>query len=104
VKVTIDSDESLAHALRVLGAMYDVTLVVSEKGTSASTPPAASSPATGPEKVRVRKGRKKHADVPVANTSVVDMRSWALRNGMAVSKRGRLPRRVVAAYREAHQP
>lgn len=103
MKVTIESNESLSDALRVLGAMYDVTLVVSEEGTAAVAPATASSPTSAAEKVRVRKGRKKQAAVPAANVSNVEMRSWALKNGMTVSNRGRLPARVVAAYRDAHQ-
>jgi hypothetical protein len=103
VKLTIDSSESLADALRVLGAVYDVTLTVSEKGAVASTRSAAGSGASAPAKVRLGKGRKNHAASSATSASNVEIRSWALQNGMTVSNRGRLPGRVVSAYRDAHQ-
>jgi hypothetical protein len=102
VQVTIDSSESLSDVLRVLGAVYDVTLTVSEEGTVGSTPPAESSPTPVPEKVRTRRARKKPAAEPAARAGNEQIRSWALENGLTVSNRGRLPGRVVAAYRDAH--
>jgi hypothetical protein len=105
VKVTIDSSESLSDVLRVLGAVYDVTLTVSEKepATATVTPPAESSPAPAPEKVRARRARKKLAAAPAASASNEEIRAWALENGVTVSNRGRLPGRVVAAYQDAHR-
>ena len=103
VKVTIDSNEPLTGALRVLGAVYDVTVVVAEDGMSARKPPVKGSATPSSPKASVRRARKKLAAQPAASVSNVDVRSWAQENGMTVSNRGRLPARVVAAYREAHR-
>jgi Lsr2 len=103
VTITIDSNESLADALRVLGAMYDVTVIVAENGTSTPTSTAASGPPSGSRQARVRKSSKKLAAGPQVGANNVDVRTWALENGMTVSNRGRLPARIVAAYRDAHQ-
>ena len=104
VKVTIDSNEPLSDALRVLGAMYDVTVVVAEHGKSSPTSPArGGGPSAASPKVRVRRARKKLAAQPATSVDNVEVRSWALENGITVSNRGRLPARVVAAYRDAHQ-
>jgi len=103
VKVTIDSNEPLSDALRVLGAMYDVTVVVAEHGKSSPTSPARSGPSAASPKVGVRRARKKLAAQPATSVDNVEVRSWALENGITVSNRGRLPARVVAAYRDAHQ-
>ena len=103
MQVTIDSSEPLPAALRVLGAMYDVTVVVAEDQVSAPTPAAKGGPTLASPKVGVRRARKKLAAPPVTALKNVEVRSWALENGMTVSNRGRLPARVVAAYRDAHQ-
>ena len=103
MKVTIDSNEPLSDALRVLGAMYDVTVVVAEDAMSEPTSPARGGPTPASPKVGVRRARKKLAAQPATSVDNVEVRSWALENGMSVSNRGRLPARVVAAYRDAHQ-
>jgi len=104
VKVTIDSNELLSDALRVLGAMYDVTVVVAEQGKSSPTSPAKGGSTTpASPKVGVRRARKKLAAQPATSVDNVEVRSWALENGITVNNRGRLPARVVAAYRDAHQ-
>ena len=95
MKVTIDSSDSLLDAVRVLGALYDVTLTASE-------PTNGTSPASALVKVRSRKPRSRHGVGPAVGASDVEVGSWALENGMTVSDRGRLPGRVVAAYRDAH--
>lgn len=103
MKVTIDSNEPLSAALRVLGAMFDVTVVAAEDAMSAPTPPAKGGPALASQSVRVRRARKRVAAQPATSVSNVEVRSWALENGMTVSNRGRLPTRVVAAYWDAHR-
>jgi hypothetical protein len=103
VKVTIESNEPLSDALRVLGAMYDVTVVVAEDGMMARTPPVKGGPTLSSPKANVRRARKKLAAQPATSVSNVEVRSWAQENGMTVSNRGRLPARVVAAYRDAHR-
>jgi hypothetical protein len=100
VKVTIDSSESLSDALRVVGAMYDVTLSVTDKAVSAPATATRRSPARAARKTRTSTTKKSTTAAPAAGN--VQIRSWAVANGMTVSDRGRLPGRVVAAYREAH--
>jgi len=103
MKVTIDSNEPLSKALRVMGAMYNVTVVVAEDGMSARTPPVKGGPTPASPRANVRRARKKLAAQPANSVNNVEVRSWALENGMTVSNRGRLPEQVVAAYRDAHQ-
>ncbi len=104
LRVTIDSSESLSDTLRVLGALYDVKIVVAdEDATAVSTQPAGSGSASPSHEVRVRRAKEKLAAEPEATLNNGVIRSWALENGWVVSNRGRLPARVVAAYRDAHQ-
>jgi hypothetical protein len=123
VKITLDSTEPLEDALRVLGAMYDVNLVVSReqdatkpvenvatkastthgrtrKRLSGSTKPrsAAVNPAAGSGRSKSRSasgggGRPSNAEV----------RAWARENGLAVSDHGRLAGSVLAAYRSENR-
>ena len=103
VQITIDSNEPLEDALRVLGAMYAVTVTIAENNTAAATQPPRNASAPSSQRVRVRKPSKKLATKRAAKLDNVEIRSWALENGVTVSNRGRLPARVVAAYRDAHQ-
>lgn len=102
MKVTIDSGEPLDDALRVVGALYDVQLVVAE--TSAEKPrrsrkaPRAS--ASAPRGGAGKRGAAARSSAPV---STLELRSWARQNGFTVSERGRVATQVIAAYRAAHQ-
>lgn len=42
--------------------------------------------------------------LPPREPTAAEVRAWALEQGLAVSAAGRVPARVVAAYREAHEP
>jgi len=116
--------------MRVLGALYGVTLVVAPDGQdatssarkSASTPgrKSANKPA-GSKKTVTRAptvAKKARPTVPSTKTAATrpeqktarrstgassnaEVRSWARRNGLTVSDRGRLPASVVTAYRNA---
>ncbi len=111
MKVTIDSTEPLADALRVVGALYNVNLA--EAPAADDTPPAepvqgkparattANPPRPSPAKTSKvsTEGRSRR----VAAATSRDMRAWALANGHAVSDRGTLPAAVKAAYTEAHK-
>ena len=115
MKVTVDSGEPLEDAIRVVGALYGVTLVVSDGSWEASKPtqqrrtePKKRSVSTKrPTKARVadvssaksRTGAVGSADAP----SIAEVRSWARHTGLAVSDRGRVPASVMTAYRDAHQ-
>ncbi len=113
MKVTIDSSEPLDDALRVLGALYDVTLIVSpslgeDQGDIPATPLRArarpsSRPAASERALRTPKGRGGRARQNVAPVGTAELRTWARDNGYAVSDRGRVAASVVQAYDAAHQ-
>jgi hypothetical protein len=113
LKVTIDSTEPLTDTLRVVGALYNVTLevagdagsVTSSSDTAGrSSTAAATRSRTGraraPRKQttgkRTRSGARRAGE---ASTSAV--RAWARENGYAIADRGRVPADVVAAYRKS---
>jgi hypothetical protein len=115
VKVTIDSSEPLADALRVIGALYNVSLVqVDERpsvGRSGTAKASQRPKATGngsrrttdrksPKPTTAGRGARATREARAASTS--DIRRWALANGQSVSSRGTLPAAVKAAYAAAH--
>jgi hypothetical protein len=113
MKVTVDSSEPLTDALRVIGALYHVTLVVSEDevgqgepmpGTAAksSSSTRKTTRATGAGKARTAKPKAKAGVKSPAPPSSTEVRSWARGNGFTVRDRGRVAAAVVAAYREEH--
>lgn len=105
MRISIDSSESLEDVIRVVGALYGVTL-------SAATPEAAghithdtsgsrsrarrasgtTTPKKAPPKRRAGNSRQR-----VSNAAV---RSWARQNGYTISDRGRIPATVVEAYHQ----
>jgi hypothetical protein len=118
LKVTIDSTEPFADALRVIGALYNVTLA------QVDDTPALGTPSAGPRRTRRpgattngssrRAGTSKttqRAPAPkptwsspqAAAASTSEIRRWAVANGHTVSSRGTLPGAVRAAYAEAHK-
>lgn len=123
VKITLDSNESLDDALRVVGAMYNVELAVlldqrgpRETVTKTSIGKAATKSASvrkepsGPKKARSsatgaakRPKDTKRKPVVRGNGSPgnAEVRLWAKQNGMTVKDRGRLPASILAAYRGA---
>jgi hypothetical protein len=130
LKLTLDSSEPLADAMRVLGALYGVTLVVSPDEQDATKPgrktastpsrKSASKPAgskrtarrapsaarKAPPVVRsteaaAARSEQKTARRSAGSLSNAEVRSWARQNGLTVSNRGRLPASVMTAYRNA---
>ena len=114
MKVTIDSTEPLADALRVIGALYTVNLaqVPATDGTTtagaaqdqpldaATAKPSRRTPAKAAKApTSSRTGRRRRTTA----ASSSDVRAWALANGHAVSNRGTLPAAIKAAYAQAHQ-
>ncbi len=93
--MTIDSSEPLEDALRVLSAVYQVTLTV---GSSAEPRRGA----TVARKPRGNARRRKRGRTQVEPVSNAELRSWAREQGYTVADRGRLPREVVQAYQGAH--
>ena len=114
--------------MRVLGALYGVTLVVAPdehdattSATKTSTKPGRKSankpagtkktvnrapaaakkarPLVPPTKTTAERPTQKTARRSVDPPSNAEVRSWARQNGFTVSDRGRLPASVVTAYR-----
>jgi hypothetical protein len=121
LKLTLDSSEPLEDAVRVLGALYGVTLVVSSHQHDPSEPDTngARKPSNGPKAARRKPAAARKAR-PAASTNArsasskrgssprsagspsnAEVRSWARQHGFTVSDRGRLPASVLAAYRNA---
>ena len=115
MKITIDSSEPLESAIRVLGAMYDVTLTVATDASS-PVPKPRSTGKSASSRTRRRGGVAKAAAAAVSSrrpprastatanaVSASELRSWARANGYDVSSHGRVPAAVATAYRDAHQ-
>lgn len=119
MKVTIDSTEPLADTLRVIGALYNVTLAQvgeatgdsSSRNNGATPRPPATPKREASRRAAAGTPRRRPAaaaakptpptpSTPAASTS--DIRAWALANGHPVSSRGSLPAAVKAAYTHAH--
>ncbi|HWL98045.1 MAG TPA: histone-like nucleoid-structuring protein Lsr2 [Nocardioidaceae bacterium] len=118
MKVTLDSTDPLSDALRVVGAMYNVTLVVDSTTSplsDTSQPAARKASSRRTAKNAARRGRagdaKRSTSARGARRSASngkapaapELRSWARHQGYQVGNRGRMPAAVLAAYREAHQ-
>jgi len=114
LKVTIDSTEPLADALRVIGALYNVNLaqVAATDDTATTTAGAAQDHPLGAATAKPsRNSRAKTTSAPTRTgrrrpttaASSSDVRAWAVANGHAVSDRGTLPAAIKAAYAQAHQ-
>jgi Lsr2 len=119
LKVTIDSNDPLPEALRVLGALYNVTLVVdstTSKSSDTVRPTNGGEPSRRTAEKAARNGRTSNGSTPkgrraasargarrsAGNGTAPELRSWARAQGYQVGKRGRMSAAVVAAYREAH--
>ncbi|MGV1030585.1 MAG: Lsr2 family DNA-binding protein [Dermatophilaceae bacterium] len=115
MKVTFDSSEPLADAIRVIGALYNVTLThldalddaqqpgvpVSPSATRSNGKPAASKrkqsqrpPALKPVRAQATLTRRSAAKAADPG----EIRAWAKANGHAVNDRGPLSGTVRAAY------
>ena len=124
MKITLDSNEPLADALRVVGAMYNVDLSVSlgqrtraKSVTNTATGKAApkranaqkvqsasnKSPTAAARPAKKTKGPKRQpVDRTNGSPGNAEIRSWAKKNGLKVKDRGRLPTSIIAAYRSTN--
>lgn len=120
MQLTIDSSESLEDAMRVLGALYGVRLVLAtgnevtpQRAVVARATPAADRPERATRARTTRTARRKSGKTAPARrrraskqavvpTSTADIRTWARQNGLTVSDRGRISSSVLSAYRDAH--
>ena len=116
MKVTLDSNEPLADAMRVIGALYNVTLAqvaATDDTTTAGAGAAKDQPHRAATAKPSRRSRAKTAKVSSPSrsgrsrrteaVSSSDVRAWAVANGHAVSNRGTLPAAIRSAYAEAHK-
>lgn len=116
MKITIDSTEPLEDAIRVVGAVYGVTLTVAPANEAEATvgdsaqdapKPARRTRSRQPAKSRrsstTRPNGRRRRTSAVAKVSNAQLREWARENGHTVSDRGRIPAVVVSAYREAQK-
>ena len=113
MRISIDSTEPLEDVIRVVGAMYDVTLTVAATNDTAVAVQARTSAARDGNRTakgkasrgrgtgRSRAGSRGQSDRRLAKVSNHDLRSWARENGYTVSDRGRIPAAVVTGYRKA---
>jgi hypothetical protein len=118
LKLTLDSSEPLQDAIRVVGALYGVTIVVSEERVDLHQPATpieprkaarrrraggkgsrSGTPAVG---VDAEKAKRVVASHLLRAPSNADVRSWARANGLTVRDRGRVPASILSAYRNAH--
>jgi len=115
MKVTIDSSEPLADALRVIGALYDVSLSQVDEGRSvgnSGTERTSTRPKATGSGSRRRTDRKSPKPAAASKTTAAkrqtrlasssEIRKWALAKGQTVSSRGTLPGAVKDAYAAAH--
>ncbi|MFL6132229.1 MAG: histone-like nucleoid-structuring protein Lsr2 [Nocardioidaceae bacterium] len=120
LKLTLDSSEPLEDAMRVVGALYGVTLAVS--ANQAEGPPSVEQdkgPAARSKKaVGKTPGGKRAASAPrararalntlptgspgPASSNNAEVRSWARQSGLTINDRGKIPASVMAAYRDSH--
>jgi hypothetical protein len=116
LKLTIDSAEALEDTLRVVGALYNVTLKASANpaiGTGSSTSSRGATPASTATSRAPRKGltaqkRKRPASRRARSAAngrgrvdTATVRAWARDNGYEIADRGRVPATVLTAYQQA---
>ena len=115
MKLTVDSNEPLQDALRVVGSLYGVRLVVADApDASASTQRSSRTPKKRSATTKPRRGngvvanpRPRKSPTPTTGPAGVpttaDIRSWARDTGLPVNGRGRVSATVLTAYHDAHQ-
>jgi hypothetical protein len=127
LKLTLDSTEPLKDAMRVVGALYGVTLAVSadeaagrpfveKKNTAAAktrkraggrtptgkTRTAATAVRTGASAGDLQEAETTRAGLPGPEApSNAEVRSWARQSGLTISDRGRIPASVITAYQDS---
>ena len=113
LKLSIDFTDPLEDAIRVLGAMYNVTLVTPSNNTakkvSAKRVPTMATKRGGNAGTGSRTSQKTSGETPAIEStqnaagraSTAELRSWAREHGFTVSDRGRIPATISAAYNQA---
>ena len=109
VKVTIDATDSLSDAIRVINALFGVTLAEVDGDDGRAVPARRSAPTRTPEassskrsNAKVSKGpARRNRPVPAARASASEIRAWARANGHVVRDRGAISAAVRAAFEAA---
>lgn len=97
LKVTLYSSDPLEDALRVVGALYGVSLHAAAADGMSPVVPAARTRSRGRAAAAATAPRKRAARAAVS-TPTADLRRWAKAAGYQVNDRGPLPADVVAAH------
>ena len=113
MQVLIDSNDSLDHALAVVGSLYGVQVTVADSAQgSAEAPTAGDGGRSGggaavPHVSRARRsnaarreagGGRRRRTPGAGKANLGAVRAWARDNGYRVSDRGRVPQAVLDAY------
>jgi hypothetical protein len=103
VQVTIDSRDSVEHALRVVGSLYGVELAVASSSDEAApsvTPTSSTAARRGTKKAAGgdRRAQRSQRSSAPASTDLAAVRAWARDSGYQVSDRGRVSNTVLDAY------
>lgn len=107
MRISIDSTEPLQDVVRVIEAVYEVTLTATPATQLVNTAPAPTlqrrgGPQTASGKTpRAKSNGQGRSAKQRAKVSNEELRSWARENGQTVNDRGRIPASVVSAYHEA---
>ncbi|RZS82988.1 Lsr2 protein [Motilibacter rhizosphaerae] len=122
MQLTIDPNDDINDVLRVVAALFDVTLeVVDSAGAAdagAAEPAEEPAPAEEAPEQPAPRGRRRAASgtgsgtgrgrraareaaAPARGIDSSAVRSWARENGYQVSDRGRISGEVIAAYQAA---
>ncbi|MBC7639515.1 MAG: Lsr2 family protein [Rhodoferax sp.] len=99
MKVTLYSSDPLEDALRVVGALYGVSLQAG--APDAATPPVATPVARTRSRSRSAAAvtaPRKRASRAAVSTPTAELRRWAKEAGYQVNDRGPLPADVLAAH------
>ena len=109
VKVTIDATDSLSDAIRVINALFGVTLAAVDGDDGRTVPARRSAPTRTPEAPSSKRSHAKVSNgpvrrnrpVPATRASASEVRAWARANGHVVRDRGAIPAAVRAAFEAA---
>ena len=107
MKVTIDATDSLSDTIRVINALFDVTLAQVDGDNGRTATARRSAPPRKPEASASKRSTAKVSNRPVRRNrstsptpaSASEIRAWARANGHVVRDRGTIP----AAIREAFE-
>jgi len=114
VRISIDSGEPLSEVIRVIEAVYQVSVTIdrpaqSTRDEAASARPRKRSPQGSGRRAAAKAiGRSRAtgsttspANAPASGSSA-DIRAWARQHGHPVGDTGRISGQVIAAYQQAH--